>query len=55
MLDTVMSPQEREDINLIMQTVEKLSPEKKTLVKGITIGLAYDKSTSEEKATLLQQ
>lgn len=55
MADAVMTPQEREDINFILETVEKLPAEKKTFVKGITVGLAYDDSSEKEKAELLKQ
>lgn len=55
MTDIVMTPQEREDINFIMETVEKLPAEKKTFVKGITVGLAYEDSSTKEKAALLHQ
>ena len=55
MLNNAMTPQEREDINFIMETVEKLPAEKKTFVKGITVGLAYNDSSEKEKAALLQQ
>jgi len=55
MSDKKMTPQEREDINFILETVEKLPAEKKTFVKGITVGLAYDDSSEKEKAALLQQ
>ena len=55
MSDKKMTPQEREDINLIMKTVEKLPADKKTFVKGIAVGLAFEDSTEKEKAKLLQQ
>ena len=55
MSDSVMSPQEKEDINFIMEHVEKLPAEKKTFVKGVTVGLVYSDSSENEKAALLQQ
>ena len=55
MLDTVMSPQEKEDINFIMQNIEKLSAENMTLVKGIAIGLAYKEKKDQATEKPLQQ
>lgn len=55
MEDTVMSPQERENINSILELAKDMTPEQQNKYYFIGVGLAYSEQSEQKKNELLQQ